>query len=405
MKILILSTKMPWPPKDGGAIATLNLAVGLARNGASVTLLTMNTGKHYFPPEDIPEEINDLLKIHSVIVDTRIRPFSLLLNFLFSSYPYNAGRFISRAFKLELEKCLAETNYDIVQIEGPYLGYYKQFIGDGPLLSMRAHNVEHRIWRLRSGKERNPLKKIYFQSLARRIQKLEKSLLSNIDILVPISSADADEFTSMHRDLPLHICPTGMELEKYSTDNENKPPIPQKETDLRIFYIGALDWGPNREGLDWFFKTVWPSILNQWPWMVIHVAGRNSGIYFKDTPPPNVYPEGEVEDAISFYRQNNIMVVPLLSGSGIRIKIIEAMALKKVVICSSIAASGLGVTNGKHLFIAESADDYLKILGALLQDPLLVKETGHNARRFILENFDNFDISKKLISFYKSQLT
>ncbi len=126
MKILILSTKMPWPPKDGGAIATLNLGVGLARNGAGVTLLTMNTGKHYFPAEKMPDEIKTLLEIRSVNVDTGIRPLSLLMNFLFSSYPYIASRFISKPFKTELEKCLAETSYDIVQIEGPYLGYYKQ---------------------------------------------------------------------------------------------------------------------------------------------------------------------------------------------------------------------------------------------------------------------------------------
>ena len=99
------------------------------------------------------------------------------------------------------------------------------------------------------------------------------------------------------------------------------------------------------------------------------------------------------------------MVVPLLSGSGIRIKILEAMAMRKVVICSTIAASGLGVTNGKHLFFAGSADDYLKILGSLLQNSLLMEETGHNARQFVLENFDNLELSKKLICFYKAQLT
>ena len=96
MKILILSTKIPWPPIDGGAIATLNLAVGLARNGADVTLLTMNTRKHYFPPGQIPDPIKDLIHIRSVDIDTRIRPFKLLLNFLFSPYPYIAERFISK---------------------------------------------------------------------------------------------------------------------------------------------------------------------------------------------------------------------------------------------------------------------------------------------------------------------
>jgi hypothetical protein len=182
MKILILSTKMPWPPRDGGAIATLNLALGLARTGADVTLLTMNTRKHYFPPEKIPAGIRDLIHIRSVDVDTGIRPARLILNWLFSSYPYIAERFISSSFREELEKCLAETDFDIIQIEGPYLDYYRPFIEKGALLSFRAHNIEHRIWALRAVEEKNPFMRLYFRSLSARIRKLETSLLREADL-------------------------------------------------------------------------------------------------------------------------------------------------------------------------------------------------------------------------------
>ena len=99
------------------------------------------------------------------------------------------------------------------------------------------------------------------------------------------------------------------------------------------------------------------------------------------------------------------MIVPLLSGSGIRIKILEAMAMGKVVISSTIGASGLGAKDGEHLFIADSAEDYIRILENLFQKPLLIRETGQKARQFVTEKFDNFVLSKKLISFYKAQLT
>jgi len=397
MKILILSTKMPWPPKDGGAIATMNMAAGIAKCGSDVTLLTMNTGKHYFPPENIPDQITDLIHIRSVYIDTRIRPFKLLLNLLFSSSPYIAERYLSDTFQVELNKCLAERDFDIVQIEGPYLYYYIQFIGKGPVLSLRAHNLEHRIWDLRSREEKNPLKRMYFKSLSRRIYNLEKKLLSEIDVLVPISTSDAEGFRQMDHNLPVQVCPAGMELDNYTPGNT--------EGNIRLFYIGALDWAPNQEGLDWFFEKIWPAIRKRWPELVLNIAGRNSTRYFSGKLPPNVYPEGEIDDAVTFFRNHNVMIVPLLSGSGIRIKILEAMAMGKVVICSSIAAAGLGTKDGEHLYIADTADDYLKVLELFGKQPRLMYETGHQARQFVIENFDNFVISKKLISFYKAQLT
>jgi glycosyltransferase involved in cell wall biosynthesis len=404
MKILILSNKMPWPPKDGGAIATLNMALGLSRCGAEVTLLAMNTGKHYFPLKEIPDYILDMIHLRSVDVDTRIRPLHLVLNLLFSSYPYIAERFISQTFEEELEACLREQEIDIVQIEGPYLGYYSESIRNRALFSLRAHNLEHRIWELRAREEKNLVKKWYFRSLSRRILHLELDLLRKIDLLVPISRYDAEQFMELQPGVPFHISPAGMDMENYTN-----PPLfgtainglPEK---ISLFYIGALDWGPNQEGLNWFFEKVWPAILQRWPEQMLYVAGRNSSRYFSSAPPPNVIPEGEVEDAISFYQEHNVMIVPLLSGSGIRIKILEAMALGKLVICSSIAAAGLDARNGQHLFIADSTADFLRILEQLENQPSLIQETGHQARQFVTKNFDNLVLSKNLISFYKEQL-
>jgi glycosyltransferase involved in cell wall biosynthesis len=397
MNILILSTKMPWPPKDGGAIATLNLAGGLARNGANVTLLAMNTSKHYFNPDLIPGRIKDLIHIISVDVDTRIRPLNLLANLLFSSYPYIADRFRSEPYLKELERCLRETDFDIVQIEGPYLEYCIPSIRGHSIISLRAHNLEYRIWALRAKEEKNPARRYYFRSLSSRIFELEKKLLREIDLLVPISDTDAEGFRNMQHNLPVSVCPTGLDLADY--------PAGPTGGDIRLFYIGALDWAPNQEGLDWFFSKTWPAILSEWPNTVLHVAGRNSSQYFYGTTPPNVYPEGEVEDAIRFYREHSVMIVPLLSGSGIRIKILEAMAMSRVVISSSTGAAGLGVRDGEHLFIANQPEDYLRILGMLHKQPNLMQEIGHKARQFVMEKFDNLVLSGNLISFYKAQLT
>ncbi len=397
MKILILSTKMPWPARDGGAIATLNMALGFAHRNCQVTLLTMNTGKHYFPETELPANLRDQISIRSVNVDTKIRPLRLILNFLFSRYPYNAQRFISKPFKAALEKCLAEHDFDIVQLEGPYLSCYIPSIKGKAKIVLRAHNQEHRIWKLMSKQERNPLKRFYLKNLAMRIEELEKKLLSEIDVLIPISEADRKGFGHMGHTLPVMVIPTGIDISNY--------PVNKDENRILLFFIGALDWGPNQEGLDWFFREVWPEINLKWPGLTLDLAGRNPAYYFNGRNlPDNVRLEGEVEDAIEFFHHHSVMIVPLLTGSGIRIKILEAMAMGKTVISTRIGAGGLEAMHGEHLFLADTPAEYVRTLENLHTRQDHLQNMGLRARQFVKENFDILVLSEKLISFYKEQL-
>ena len=294
-------------------------------------------------------------------------------------------------------KCLASDDFDIVQLEGPYLLHYIPSIKGRAMIALRAHNLEHRIWKLMSEQEGNLLKRFYLKNLARRITVLEKKILSQVDMLVPISNEDSGGFDQLGHTLPVAVIPAGIDISNY--------PLNEDEERLLLFFIGALDWGPNQEGLDWFFRDIWPGIRLKWPAMTFHLAGRNPDYYFKGkNPPENVTLEGEIDDAIEFFHRHTVMVVPLLTGSGIRIKILEAMAMGKAVISTSIGAAGMEACNGEHLFLADTPDEYFNVLETLLESPGLLRRTGMKARQFVRENFDILALSEKLISFYKDQL-
>jgi len=98
MRILQLTNKFPYPPIDGGSIATLSLSRSFARIGAEVSILAMNTKKHYFPPEKLPDDLKNEIKFHTVDIDTQIRILPLLINLIFSRRPYNAQRFIDKEY-------------------------------------------------------------------------------------------------------------------------------------------------------------------------------------------------------------------------------------------------------------------------------------------------------------------
>ncbi|KPK86999.1 MAG: hypothetical protein AMS27_03670 [Bacteroides sp. SM23_62_1] len=398
MNILILTTKLPYPAKDGGAIATLNMAAGLADLGCQVKMLAMNTAKHYFPPDQLPRELKKKIDFHVVDTDTEIRWTALLWNLLFSRRPYHSVRFHSGAFLFKLEKLLHDHHFDIIQLEGPYLDYCLPLIRKtcDAKISFRAHNIEHEIWSRRAGYARNPFKRMYFSMLSVRIKKLEKLLISLVDMVLPISPRDHNIFLQLGLEKPSLVCPAGIDTRTY--------PDPAAAPAFSLAFIGALDWGPNQEGLSWFLDHVWKQLSILYPDLKIHVAGRNPDHFFSDYKnDPRIIIEGEVEDAGRFINSHPVMIIPLFSGSGIRIKILEAMLLERLVITTPIGAEGLDVTHKKNILIAGTPSEFIENIG-LAHEKDLQRQIGMDARKFIMENFDNFDIVKKVVHFYKEIL-
>jgi glycosyltransferase involved in cell wall biosynthesis len=399
MNILLLANKLPWPAKDGGSLATLNMATGLANCGCKVTVLAVNTSKHFFPVDQIPENISARIRFRTATTDTGIRPLDLLRNLLFSRYPYNAERFISSEIINELVQLLDEQDFDVVQLEGPYLFYCVPVIRkrSRALVSLRAHNIEHEIWTRNASQTRNLFTRSYFRIMARRIKKLETDLFSDIDALIPISDRDASGFTASGICCPVHVATFGLEPKNY--------PVTDMPARLSLFFLGALDWRPNATGLDWFIKYTWPLVKERFPAMKFHIAGRNAaGYYRKKSHDPDIIINGEVEDAYQFMSGHTIMIVPLLSGSGIRIKILEGMALGRIIITTGTGLEGIAARDRQEVMVANDPVAFLSAITELAGNPGLLHSLSRHARQFVMENFDNFTICQGLAQFYNEPL-
>ena len=215
--------------------------------------------------------------------------------------------------------------FDVVQLEGLYLAPYIQTIRkySNAKIALRAHNIEHEIWLRISNQEKSYLKRLYLNNLARRLKNYELNCLSQIDLLIPISARDAEIFKKFGFSKPMHVSPTGFDL-------ESLPPLyNQEKNTLSMGYIGSLDWIPNQEGIKWFIENVWHKIKLDYPNIIFQVAGKNAPKWLKD-----------------------------LAGSGMRIKIIEAMALGCLIITTSVGAEGLPIKDGGHLILADDAETF-----------------------------------------------
>ena len=399
MRILQVTNKVPYPVKDGGAIACMNLARGFSLLGHKVTILAMNTVKHHVTLTEIPESVKELAEFKLVSVPARISPVSAFLNLVFSRKPYNAVRFISKTFATELQRVLLENDFDIIQLEGLYVCPYIPVIraNSKAKIIYRAHNIEHEIW-ARTAIMAHGLEKWYLQNLSGRIKSFEVQIINKYDLLVPITGRDEAMLNKLGNIKPSHVSQTGIDSSVLIPNSKNL-------VHPTLFHIGSLEWTPNQEGLIWFFNNCWDTIRKKYPDLQFFIAGRNAPPWFqKMLNLPNVVYKGEVADAYEFINSKSIMVVPLFSGSGMRIKIIEGMALGKPIVTTAVGTEGISTTSGVNIVITEDADGFVQSISDLIEDYEYFERIGKNAIEYIHENFDNLSSAGSLIEFYKKHI-
>jgi glycosyltransferase involved in cell wall biosynthesis len=395
MRILLLTNKSPWPPKDGGSAATLKTIYGLSACNCNITVLAVNTSKHFADIKDIPGKLQSQVEFHFVNIRTGINYFKLILNLLFSRKPYNLERFSSRNLDTEL-KSLLKNNFDIIQIEGLAMYHYLPVIrkNSSTPIFFRPHNIENKIWSQLAHEERNILKKTYFRILAKRIKRIEIDIINKPDAVVPISDTDLAWFKKEGLKLPSIVYTPGYFTEEICDYSES--------ASHSVFFIGALDWLPNIYGLNWFIKEVWPIVSARIPDAVFFIAGRNpSHKSIIKLRGKNIFFNGEVESSNGFMKDKAVMVVPLFSGSGIRMKIIEGMSMGKSIVATPIAAEGLIFENNSNLFISSEVSGFAIRIIDLLENNLKRKETGENAIENVRKNYNILASSEKLMNFYR----
>lgn len=394
MKILQIANKAIYPP-DGGNLAILSLSKGYLMNGYQVHLLNMETEKHYNKQDIIPDKYKKNLTITGVSIKTSISFVKLLLNLLFSNDAYIATRFYSKEFQIKLKEIISNSEFDFIQLEGLYA---LQYINDirkiykGKIV-YRSHNIEYKIWNRNANNSKNLFKKWYFKNLAKRLRNLEIKLLNQYDIILPISAIDAKEYELLGNNKPLFITPYGMEIDNISANRNTL-------TKQSINYIGALDWIPNQQGILWFISECLPTIANKFPDIKFKIAGRNAPDWFiNKLNHPNIDYLGEIASINEFYSLPGPFIVPLFSGSGMRVKIIEAMAYKKAIVTTSIGSEGINSINNINILISDNKISFAYSLIELLSNLNLQKQIGDNAFKFVKENYDFSNIAKQVLNF------
>ena len=395
LQILQLCHKFPYPLRDGGAIAVTYLAKAYAALGHEVTLLSMNTSKHWFDISTLPPDFDHYVAMHTVFVENHIRILPALHNLFFSNKSYHVDRFESAEFAEKLARLLQKNTFDVVQLESiflaPYLPIIRQYAPAAKVV-LRTHNVEHEIWE-RVADNASPLKKWYLRSITPRLKAYELEQINHCDLVVGISQRDVAQFKNLGLHQPATVCPSGRDCRDY------RPDPPSFLRPLSLSFIGSLDWMPNQEGLRWFLDTIWlPLLAPNFPELTFHIAGRTAPRWLRELDMERVTFHGEVPDAADFLNQHSVMVVPLLSGGGMRAKILEGMAVGKVVLSTRLGIEGIEATDRQECLLADQPAEWLDAIRWCYEEGENLAALGNRARLFCEQHFDNEEIARKLVA-------
>jgi glycosyltransferase involved in cell wall biosynthesis len=396
LSVLQLCHKPPFPSIDGGCIAMNTVTNGLIEAGCNVKVLTIETTKHKLEIDKLPKEYIEKSGIESVFVDTTINlvdAFSALV----TSDSYNVSRFFSPDFDRKLIAVLKSTKFDVVHLESlfmtPYIGTIRRT--SKAKIILRSHNLEYIIWENLAKGTKNFPKKTYLKILSSQLKKYELGVLKDVDGIATISSEDFKKYLSFKASKPIINIPFGVDLKKYAPGNEIIEPN-------SVFHIGAMDWAPNVEGVDWFLREVWPLVRKKNPEQKFYLAGKAMPKKYTKLEEEGVICLGEVKDAKAFMDSKSLMVVPLLSAGGIRVKIIEGMAMKKCIVSTKTGADGIDYKNGINIHLADNPEEFANKISELFNDPAKMKETAEQARFLAQNHYDNDLLSRDLLNFYYS---
>lgn len=370
----------------------------LLQQGCEVKVLAVNSPKCHIRKEDVPATLLGRTRMEWVYIDTSLHA-GAALHALLRNRSYHAVRFHSPDMEARIAALLQAEEFDIIHIESIFPAVYLPVIRrySRAKVVIRAHNMEHRIWERVASHTANPLKRAYLRLLSKQLKTYELDALRQADGIAAISRIDAENFRRMGVSTPMEVIPFGI----CPPETAETPAT----TPLNLFSIASMNWQPNTEGLQWFAKRCWPLIHARFPQLECLLAGRHFPQDFLHPLPQGLRVVGEVEDAGAFMRENGILIVPLLSGSGVRIKILEGMSYAKPIITTSIGAEGIDVTDKQNILLADTPEAFLDAVSHCMVHPEQCRRMGEAARAFVCQAHDERRIAERLSAFYQSLLS
>lgn len=362
VKVLWLIPKWTFPVNDGARVATDSLIRNTVKAGAQVDVLCLAQKEEKVNTDEMLRQwgVKKVKVLRRPLPTGRItKYFYYLKNFLIRPHiPLTFSSFYDAKIRQQVHKVMANNNYDYILLDGLHLG---AAILDSDFKSLtrakviyRAHNIEADLWKKAFKDKKGILLKTFLYHQSRAVEKLEFKIISQADAVAPIASEDLAFLNIVLPNRPYKHVPLGLSFR--TIDLKFNAP-------LKFLFIGRLDWPPNRDGLEWILREVWPEVQRRRKQAILKIVGSGDKAWlnsYKYLPGLEIC--GQVEKVEEAYEDCHFTLVPIKYGSGTRIKVLESFAMGRPLISTSMGIQGAGLLPQDYIH-AETREEWIKILG------------------------------------------
>jgi polysaccharide biosynthesis protein PslH len=381
MRILWLSPYLP-APTFGAGTRVFNLLKVLSRT-CEIDLIAGSVAGQ--PDQQMFAEARSLCHSVEVVpatITSQRHKRLLQLNSLLGRHPMHYRIFYSKEMQEHIDRAARRNAYDLAVLESSFMGYYSLPAGLPRVLDQ--HNVESEILLRSSQRERSMLRRTYNLLEYWKYRSDERRICRQMDLILATSKRDCETMLEWKGMPACVVIPNGVDTmyfgqcERHGTQQSGA-----------VLFTGTMNYAPNAEAMLYFVSEIWPLIAERLPTARLQIVGHSP-------PPeitklgqlPNVTVLGSVPDVRPYFASAQVIVAPLRIGGGTRLKILEAMAMARAVVCTSLACEGLNVQHGRHLLVADNPPAFAGSVCDLLSNPLRRAEIGQEGQQLVLESYD-----------------
>ena len=394
MRILNITNQIPYPVFSGAPLRTYNVIRQFAKNHEVYLAAFLET-------EEQRKGINQLLEIcKGVVAVQKTKRRELIrwvkgVKYTLQGEPPELKISFSEELAKEILNLAAHVDFDIVQIEHGSMGLYLEVLP--ALLRNRVvwilHDIDFDKFRKIARIERKVDRKIRAWIHSVIMKRWQPQFAERFGLCITMSEADRRLLLSRNRNLRIEVSPNGVDTHLYQ-------PLPFEDKANKVLFVGNMGYQPNVDAAIYFCGEILPLIRNRINDVELWIVGIKPNAAVKKLEGNGVFVTGGVPDIGPYYGRSKVCVVPLRAGSGTRLKILEAMAIGRPVVSTSIGCEGLDVSAGENIFIANDSKRFAELTVELLRNEDMRKMVAEKAREFVVASYDWDVIARKLLGVY-----
>ncbi len=393
--VLFIAPYFPYPPTAGNPIRNYNLLkrIGRLHNVWLLTFDDQNIRAEHI--EHLKTFCQDVILVKPPLVYGVLdRPLEFV-TYLASGIPPDLRFYYSEDMANAIRRLCRQIGFDIIQIEDSYMGLYLNQIPQAlhPRSILTFHDIVfEKQARMAKIEHRLPRKlRLWFDSWAMR--RWEPFFAERFGCCVTVSERDREVLCSLNPDLRVVTIPNG-------TDTHLLQPLAEPSGPPAIIFVGSMGYAPNADAAVYLCREILPILQRRVSDLQTWIVGNRPGLELLKWQSDQIHVTGLVEDVVPYYQKAHVCVIPLRAGGGTRLKILEAMALGRPVVSTSIGCEGLDVIDGHHLLIADTAETFAEAILRLLQDDALRRQIVTNALELVRNVYDWDIIADQLMRLY-----